>query len=73
MSCFDRDLSVFRGCFTWTQYPIFDPNLFCRIRYSPLQGVENAGKNLFIHAEVGNKNVHDVIHGKLQAEGGQMS
>ena len=49
------------------------PNLFFRIRYSPLQDVGNSGKNLFIHAQVGNKNVHDVIHGKLQAEGGKMS
>ena len=73
MNCFDRDVSLFRGCFTWTQYPIFNPNLFFRIRYSPLQDVGNSGINLFIHAQVGHKNVNDVIHGKLQAEGGQMS
>ena len=69
MNLFVRDVSVFRGCFTWTRYPIFNPNLFFRIRYSPLQDVGNSGKNLFIHAQVGNKNVHDVIHGKLQAKG----
>ena len=50
-------------------YPIFNPNLFFRIRYSPLQDVGNSGKPLFIHAQVGYKNVHDVIHGKLDAEG----
>ena len=53
-------------------YPIFNP-IFFRILYSPQQDVGNSGKNLFIHAQVGNKNVPDVIHGKLQAEGGQMS
>ena len=54
-------------------YPIFNPNLVFRIRYSPLQDVGNSGRNLFVHVQVGNKNVHDVIHVKLQAEGGQMS
>ena len=26
-----------------------------------------------MHAQMANKNVHDVIYGKLQAKGGQMS
>ena len=73
MNRFDRDVSLFRVCFTWTRYPIFNPNLFFRIRYSPLQDVGNSGKNVFIHAHVGNNKGNDVIHGKLQAEGGQMS
>ena len=36
----------------------------------PLQHLqeETQEKNLFIHAQVGNKNVHDIIHGKLLAE-----
>ena len=71
--CFVRDVSVFRGRFTWTRYPIFNPNLFSHIRHSPLQDVRNSGKNLFIHAQVGNKNLHDIFYGKLQAEGGRMS
>ena len=56
-----------------TQYPIFNPNLFFRIHYSRLQYVGNSGKNLSMHAQMVNKNVHNVIHGKLQAKGGQMS
>ena len=51
---------------------IFNLNLFFGIRYSLLQDVRNSGKNLFIYAQVGNKNSHDAIHGKLQAGGGQM-
>ena len=62
---FCQRCSVFKGCFTWTRHPIFNPNLFVRNRYSLLV-------NLFIHAQVGNKNVHNVIHSKLQAEGGQI-
>ena len=73
MNCFVKDVSVFRGRFTWTRYPIFNPNLFFHIRYSPLQDVGTSGKNLFIHAQVGNKNVHYIIRDKLQTEGGQMS
>ena len=57
------------GVLLGTRYPIFNLNLFFRIRYSPLQDVVNSGKICFIHAQVGNKNVHDVSHGKLQAQG----
>ena len=42
-------------------------------RHISLQNVENSGKNLFMHAQVGNKNAHGIFHGKLQAKGGQMS
>ena len=67
--CFVRDVSVFRGHFTWTRYPIFNPNLFFHTCYSPPQDVGNSGTNLFIHAQEGYKNVHDITHGKLRPKG----
>ena len=66
--CVD-ELFCQRRRFTWTRYPIFNPNLFFHTRYSPLQDVGNSGKNLFIYAQVGNKNVHDITHGKLRPKG----
>ena len=43
MNCFVRGVSVSWGRFTWTRYPIINPNLFFHIGYSSLQE-ETQGK-----------------------------
>ena len=61
MKCFVRDVSVFRGRFTcWLVFPYpLQPSARCR---------KLRKKSFYTR-----KNAHDIIHGKLQAEGGQMS
>ena len=63
MNCFVRECK--------TRYPKLNPNLFVHTCFTPLRDVENLAKNHFYTCKVGNKNVHDITHGKLLVEEGK--
>ena len=58
--CFVREVSVFRWRFSRTRLPILSLNIFFKT-FSDLCKTWS-----FLHALVGNKNEHDITHGKLQ-------
>ena len=69
MNFFVGDVSVIRVPSSRTRFPILGLKMFfhtfsdlCKIN------VENLGKVFFKHAQVGNNNVHDITHGKIQVE-----